>query len=245
MRFPKARELKTALSLLALVALVGVSTTASAQTTQLSGVKTSVELDPGFVGALVDLGVSPAPIFPATLMGATASFPIPGGVVDTTDLRGDIFHTGGLSLTAGDTMVQLLNFVIDTTGPAELTGAVVVNGSLVDRVALFDLDLSAASVVPGPFNTLEISNVGVTLTAGAAAALNEIFGVGDFFEGLPIGVATVVAQTFGGDDEGNDDEGNDDEDDDEDGDDYQNSAGKGNSPYGGQGNSILRSLANR
>jgi hypothetical protein len=176
-------------------------------TAQVAGGYTSVRLSEEFVGALGSLGVTPGDIEPGRLSRGRARFPIPGGALDLETARGDIFHLGGLTLVAGDTRVGLLNFVIDTTADPLLTGLVTVDGDLVGRVPLFDLGLTEAPSVR--HGRLKIRDVDVTLTAAAAGALNDIFGVSDFFDGLPIGTAKLKTHVLG-DDDGDDDDDDDD-----------------------------------
>jgi hypothetical protein len=166
---------------------------AAAPTAQVAGGSTTVELSDDFIGALAALGVEAAPIGPASLRRGWASFPIPAGALDLGTTRGDIFHSGGLELRAGSTKVQLLNFVIDTQNHPELTGLVFQNGDLIGRVPLFDLALKQAPVV-GRTGLLVVRSVDVTLTADAAGALNQIFGVHDFSAGLSIGEAVVFTK---------------------------------------------------
>lgn len=66
-----------------------------------------VTLDPGAAGALTSLGISVAPTTPAyaTKSGAVR-FPITLGVVDSTDLTGQIRHAGGLVFTKGTTKAR-------------------------------------------------------------------------------------------------------------------------------------------
>ncbi|HMZ80736.1 MAG TPA: hypothetical protein PLL06_13620 [Acidobacteriota bacterium] len=169
---------------------------AQAGTATLAGGKTSVTLSTDFVGALTTLGVAPDRVSPAKLKRGIASFPIPSGALDLSTAKGEIDHTGGLTLTAGSTRVQLLNFVIDTTGTTPvLTGLVVVNGTLLGRLPLFDLALPALTlpIQPGANGRVTIGNVGVTLTETAAGALNQVFGVTAFVKGFNIGTAVVDA----------------------------------------------------
>ncbi len=173
-------------------------------TVQVAGGKTTVRLSEGFVGALSGLGVAPSAIAPGKLKarrgGVFISYRIPGGAVDAGDgFRGDIFHVGGLSLTAGETSVGLLNFVIDTQDEPVLTGLVTVNGSLVGRVPLFNLDSIAPHVARN--GRVTISGVGVTLTDVAASALNGIFGIDAFVEGADIGTALVRTRILANDDD--------------------------------------------
>ncbi|MGA9873980.1 MAG: hypothetical protein WBQ44_22940, partial [Rhodococcus sp. (in: high G+C Gram-positive bacteria)] len=113
-----------------------------------NGVDTAVALDPGFTGALTTLGLTPGTIGSATLADGSIRFPITGGNVKywepgTVDpyVQGEVDHEGsGLSLTAGETVVELTDFVIDP-GTSLLTGTVSVNGEVAaEDAVIFDLD---------------------------------------------------------------------------------------------------------
>jgi hypothetical protein len=181
--------MKTTILFAAAAALSLGSPALAEPTGQLFGGGTTVKLSSELTDALASLGVGVKPIRPASLRGARASFPIPAGVIDLETLKGDVFHSGGLSLEAGGTRVDLLNFVIDAHAEPALTGVVSVNGDVVGRVPLFDLSLNAAPV--RRYSLLFVHDVELTLTAAAAAALNDIFGVSAFVEGIPIGTASV------------------------------------------------------
>jgi hypothetical protein len=187
----KTRHLVYALALgLALTSAVSAAPTVNT----FSGT-TRVELSSEFTGALTSLGVSATREFPAYLRGGVAAFPIPTGEIDLSNAKGEIVHSGGLNLTAGNLTVTLSSFVIDTTGAApKLTGIVKANDSVVGRITLFDLKLNAAPEAKeyyGGITNIKISNVDVTLAAEAAAALNSAFKVSAFKAGIPIGKARV------------------------------------------------------
>ena len=59
---------------------------------------------------------------------------------------------------------------------------------------ILTLDLSGAAITEGEDGTLEVGGVVGRLTAGAAAALNEAFGIDALPEGFVLGTATVRAQ---------------------------------------------------
>ncbi|MCU1407301.1 MAG: putative secreted protein, partial [Glaciihabitans sp.] len=104
----------------------------------LDGVDTQVTLDAGFLEALTTLGLTPGVLGTATLSDAgVLAFPITGGNVDYYDpaasyrpyVQGEIDHDGsGISLTAGDTVVELTDFRIDP-GTSQLFGTVTANGT--------------------------------------------------------------------------------------------------------------------
>lgn len=156
----------------------------------LTGGQTALALDPGAASALTSLGVTPGLVGAAVANpDGTFGFPITAGKVNAKTLAGTIDHSGGISLTAGATVVQLTDFRIDTKA-AQLTA--VINGGA--RAAILDLDLSAPKVaVDG--TAITVGNVPGTLTQGAADALNGAFGVTAFTKGLKLGVATVKGQS--------------------------------------------------
>jgi hypothetical protein len=194
------------IALLAVTTLFAAMPVAAEPTAQVAGGSTRVRLSEDFVAALGALGVTPGEIEPGELEDGRARFPIPGGALDLATARGDVFHLGGLALTAGDIRVGLLNFVIDTTPDAPvLTGVVTVDGDLVARVPLFDLGLTQGPELSRK-GRLEIEEVELTLTAAAAEALNEIFGVDAFFEGFDVGVAKVKTRLRATDDDEDEDD---------------------------------------
>jgi hypothetical protein len=99
-------------------------------------------------------------------------------VVDLQTARGEIIHSGGLTLTAGSTEVRLQSFTIDTTGSSPVpTGLVVVNNKLVGWLPLFNLQLPAGITLPlkpSGEGVLRLKGVGVMLTGPAANALNGV-----------------------------------------------------------------------
>lgn len=145
---------------------------------------TTLKLDAGAVAALTSLGVTPAPIEPAKALAADElAFPITNSFKQA--LRsGVIEHSGGISLTAGDTVVELTDFEIDVA--EEVLTAQVGDA----RVPILDLDFSTARI-SWSRGGLSVGPVGATLTGVAAGALNDAFGVTAFTEGLKLGDATV------------------------------------------------------
>jgi hypothetical protein len=150
--------------------------------------QTALALDAGTLSALASLGVTPGIIGPATLSGTTASFPITGGKAELDFSAGSITHSGGISLTAGATVVNLTDFdIVIGTGVRLLA---TVNGAP-GKVPIADLSLGNAPQVSG--RTITVSGVTAKLSAEAAAALNTAFGTTALAAGLPLGTATVTA----------------------------------------------------
>jgi hypothetical protein len=182
------------LALALTAALASIAAPAAVASNSGSGSKyggTALTLDQTAVDALTGLGVTPAPIPPAT---ATSNgklvFPITNSFGET--LRtGVIRHSGGISLTAGGTTVPLEDFNIDLLRK-RLTARV---GSA--RLPILKLDFSKSRVSPG-YRGVRIGPVGGFLTDTAAGALDGAFGLapGTVPPGLKLGDATVNYRLF-------------------------------------------------
>ena len=171
----------------------------------LSGEQTAVTLDPTFVEGITGLGLTPGVLGGATFDAAAGrvAFPISGGNVTYFDpqsgvepyVQGEILHDGsGLSLTAGETTVELTDFVVD---PEEsvLTGTVTANGEVAAEDApLFFLDGSTLNPlqVNQSEGTAVLEGTTVSLTAEAAELLNMTFGTDALTEFFPVGVAEIT-----------------------------------------------------
>ncbi|CCQ13735.1 putative uncharacterized protein [Rhodococcus sp. AW25M09] len=177
----------------------------AAEVSDLSnGVDTAVALDPGFLEALTTLGLTPGVVGTATLADGSIAFPITGGNVKywepgTVDpyVQGEIMHEGsGLSLTAGETVVELTNFDIDP-GTSVLTGDVSVNGEeAASDAVLFDLDgRTLQPLATGPDNTAILQGTEVKISETAAGLLNDTFKTDAVKPGLLVGVATITVKT--------------------------------------------------
>ncbi len=152
-----------------------------------AGGRTDLALDPAAGAALASLGVTPGLVGDAAANpDGSFGFPITGGKVAAATLAGDVRHSGGISLTAGGTRVELTNFDIDT---AERTLSANVTG-VAGKVAILSLDLSAIQRTDGD-GTVTVADVPARLTKASADALNAAFGVTAFTEGLQLGVATI------------------------------------------------------
>ncbi len=159
------------------------------KTVELEGGSTTLTVDKGTLGVLVDNKVSVKPIRGASAKGRSFTFPITGGEVDAKTVAGKIEHSGGLQFAAGGKKLGVQDFVIDTK-KGVLTARV---SGTKTRVPLLKLNLSKAHIAKGSSKVV-VSNVRATLTGEAAAALNKTFGVKLFKKGLPIGVAKVTAR---------------------------------------------------
>ena len=171
----------------------------------LSGKDTAVTLDAGFVTALGDLKLTPAPVGEAKISKAgVASFPITGGNVtyytpgtESPYVQGMINHAGsGLSLTGGGKTVELTDFDVDP-GKSVLTGKVTVDGEVAAEGApLFFLDgRTLKPLETGADDTAILEGTTVKLKQEAADLLNQTFGVDALAGGFVIGVAKITVNT--------------------------------------------------
>ena len=171
----------------------------------LDGVDTQVTLDAGFVAALGTLGLTPGVTGGATLDAATGTlaFPITGGNVDYYDpaedyrpyVQGEIDHDGsGITLTAGDTVVGLSDFVIDP-GTSRLTGTVTANGEEVGTdIYIFNLDGSTLKpLAEDADGNAVLEGTTVLISPDAAALLNSTFGTDAVTDQLVVGIAKITA----------------------------------------------------
>ena len=186
----------------AATAAFGIATpAAAAPSVQLTRGATEVALYASFVDALGSLGVTPDNVLPGSLTptsnSAKIAFPIPTGELDAAGPKLEILHSGGLTLTAGNTRVALTSFIIENLGGhLRLTGVVKANDDIVGRIPLFRVVLTQAPEVnptSGGAAHLSIKGAKLSLTEDAAKALNGAFGVTAFKRGFPIGVAKVSA----------------------------------------------------
>jgi hypothetical protein len=175
-----------------------------AQIPLLVGVDTQVALDADFVAALDTLGLTPGVLGDATLEDGTLHFPITGGNVDYYDpeedyrpyVQGEIDHDGsGISLTAGDTVVELTDFVIDP-GTSRLTGTVTANGEKVgDDVFIFNLDgTTLEPLAMDDDGNAVLEGTTVKISEDAAPLLNETFGTDAVTDDLVVGIAKITGK---------------------------------------------------
>ena len=169
-----------------------------------NGVDTQVAVDQSFVDAITSLGLTPGVVGTATFTDGTFSFPITGGNVDYYDpngdvrpyVQGEIDHDGsGLSLTAGDTVVELTDFRIDP-GESKLYGTVTANGAVAAEDAyLFNLwggTLKPLEVVDGD---AVLEGTTVHVSPDAAELLNQTFDTDAVQDEMLVGVAKITAAT--------------------------------------------------
>ncbi|WP_134768619.1 hypothetical protein [Nocardioides sp. 1609] len=166
----------------------------------LEGQDTQIALDKGFTDALTALKLTPGVVGTAKLEDGSLIFPITGGNVsvfepDEVDpyVIGQIQHEGsGLSLTAGDTTVELTNFNVDP-GVSRVYGDVTVNGKVaVTSAFLFQLDGRTLKPLQTEGSTAILEGTEVKISPVAAPLLNETFGTDQVTPDLLVGIAKIT-----------------------------------------------------
>ena len=120
-------RLSLAAPIVALSMLVSANIASAQKTETIEGGHTTVALASSFLSALGSLDVTPGTVGPTRLHNGTVNFPVTGGAIDLDTAVSQILHSGGLTLTAGQTKVTLQSFIIDTTGAPVITGLVSVD----------------------------------------------------------------------------------------------------------------------
>jgi hypothetical protein len=189
-------RLAHAAPIMAVGLLLSISTAQAQKTYTVEAGRTTVTLADRFLSALKSLDVTPGTISPTELKDGRVNFPITGGAIDLDSGRGQLLHSGGLTLTAGKTEVKLQSFIIDSTGGEPvITGLVVEDGKLVGRVPLFKIYYPDGLSLPlkPDHGVLKGDNLGLSLTSTAASALNAAFHVTALSAGFDVGTADVEA----------------------------------------------------
>ena len=169
----------------------------------LTGVTTAIALDQGFVDALGQLKLTPGVVGTAKLESGSLIFPITGGNVTVFKpgevspyVIGQIQHEGsGLSLTAGDTVVELTNLNVDP-GVSRVYGDVTVNGEVAATSAyLFKLDGRTLKPLETEGDTAILEGTKVEISDVAAPLLNDTFKTDAVTPGLLVGIAKITVNT--------------------------------------------------
>ena len=170
------------------------------------GESTTVTLSDEFLKGITDLKVTPGVVGKTKLTDGKLIFPITGGMATLYEqgttgsepfIVGVVEHDGqGITLSAGGKEVELKNFDVDA-GKSEIRTDIAVDGkSFGEDVPTFIADGTNLEYPPTTEgNNAILEGTEVKLTAGAADALNTVFGVTAFTEGFPIGVAKIAVAT--------------------------------------------------
>ena len=170
----------------------------------IPGGTTQITLDKGFTDALASLKLTPGLVGDAELTDAgELRFPISGGNVTiftpgevSPYVVGQIHHdTSGLSLTAGDIVVELNNLNVDPT-VSRVYGDVEVGDKVVAKNAyLFTLNGSTLKPLAMEGTDAVLEGTKVFISPDAAPLLNETFGTDAVTPELLVGVAKINVAT--------------------------------------------------
>ncbi len=169
----------------------------------LTGETTAIKLDTGFTDALTSLKLAPGVVGDAELTDGSLIFPITGGNVTyfkpgtvSPYVIGQIQHeNSGLSLTAGDTKVELTNFNVDP-GSSRVYGDVAVNGkTAVTSAYIFTLNGTTLQPLQTEGDTAILEGTKVFISPVAADLLNQTFKTDAVTEDLLVGVAKITINT--------------------------------------------------
>lgn len=179
---------------LALTALLTAA--AVAQSPNLTDGKTYVTLRPGFISAAQQLGLTLGVVAPTQIVQGTAGFPITAGTLELDNAKGEILHSGGLTIAKGSTLLRLQDYIIDTaSGSPVITGVAVLNGKVLGRIPLFNVQLPSNFTLPivPKSGVVDLKYPELTLTSTAANALNQVFGTSAFKAGFDVAFARIIA----------------------------------------------------
>lgn len=169
----------------------------------LSGQDTAIALDKGFTDALTSLKLTPGIVGDAKLEAGSLIFPITGGNVTyfkpgtaSPYVIGQIQHeNSGLSLTAGDTKVELTNLNVDP-GVSRVYGDVTVNGkTAVTNAFLFQLNGNTLKPLQSEGDTAILEGTKVFISPVAADLLNQTFKTDAVTKDLLVGIAKITVNT--------------------------------------------------
>ena len=149
--------------------------------------------------ALDVAGLSRQAVDGARFTNQTLSLPVWSGAIDLFSAAGEVNHSGGLALTAGNKRLQILSVTIDTIPTPAILSAVVAastswdqnnTGTVTGRIKLAELTLPASVELPMrpmAFSTLYIHQATLSMSSELANLLNSFFGVTGFTRGLDMG----------------------------------------------------------
>lgn len=206
----------TALAALALATAGGVAAAPGGKGKGKAGAKgykvsrgaTTLDLSDAATTAFATAGVTLSVDQPAkTNSDGNLAFPVTNGRVkvtknaagDITAATGKISHSGGLTLTKGDTTISVRNLRIVLDSDPDLTAAVTAAGET-SRISIADLEIGLSQISIASTGkrkrSLMVENVVVKLNQGSVDALNGFFGT-TFAAGDVLGDASVKTRIVG------------------------------------------------
>lgn len=173
--------MKSLLRLTGVAILALVPAFAGAQQAQtIAYGRTTVNLSSAFQQTIASMGATLTDLNSAPATNGSTVFPIATGVIDLQTGVGELISKGGYLITAGGTVIKIQDFIVDLSTPTSpvVTGVFVVNGTVMPREPVFQLQLPSGFSLPlTPQNGVEVAT-GFTATFAPAAAstINTVFG---------------------------------------------------------------------
>ena len=164
--------------------------------TALTGVGTTISIDPSTLSALTSRGVTPSAYGTAKLVGTSVGFPVTSGYIEFHSdrkhvpdwIEGSIEHDGsGLTLTKGSISITASDFVVDPGN--SMLYATVAGHPGIPLLALDETDVK----VSAQNGDAVLNGIKAELTGPAATALNGAFSTAVVQPGLVLGTVRLVA----------------------------------------------------
>jgi hypothetical protein len=189
-KFPMGGSARAALTLAALVAASLFAIPASAAgpaAVTATGGTTTLKLR-GTISTLLNVaGVSVKAVAPATKGSSGLKFPIDGGSIQPTTLRGSVDHLGALRFSHdGDSIVMRKLRMKVTVNGASMSASVAGR-----RITILRLSLAKAIIASPAATTVQASNITATLSSQGAHVINKEISTSLFTAGLKIGTVST------------------------------------------------------
>lgn len=162
----------------------------AAPTKSISSGRTTIQLAASFTETLRQSGVQGYVLRPGNTFRGKAIFYISSGEFDLSNARGEVLHRGGLRFARGTTVVDLVNFAIDTSGAPVLTASIKINDAFVSRIPIFNLTFPTLTL-PLTNSRIELNSIALSIREEAANALNNAFAVSVVTNGMSAGTAST------------------------------------------------------
>ena len=142
--------------------------------------RTTLELNAAFMQTIQSYGASFTDLGMAALQNGTVTFPITSGAVDLDTVAGEVRHKSGLVITADDSQIQLLDWVLDITGSQPTISVLfVINGEEMGRFPLFLVQPPTNLALPlqPSDGVIFIKQASLFLSPAGATTFNNLFGL--------------------------------------------------------------------
>ena len=173
------------------VSTVLVPAALHAQSQDVAYGRLTVNFSSDFQSSIAGIGISVTDLNGNALQNGSTVFTGVGGALDVTTAAGELLHTGGYLLTIGSNKVELSSPIIDTTNPSApfITVLVVVNKTVIGRMALFALVAPPGFIIPFSTNagTVYLTGILLTLAPQITNELNGLLGANVIQAGIPVG----------------------------------------------------------